>query len=187
MKLPVRVRRAAVSLAFWCLPLAIFPPWVHRDPIDHAFWTHTFGEFDRHGLFWRPPFAEQVARDPQLKSPVVVDVPRLVRELLVSAAITYWVLALVGEARASDAQRWLLRISLPKLAALVALVALLLPIPPVGVLAFTSWESLTDFNHGVFFLFPYLLYWLVLAVGTYIVLWIVRYIIKRMDVPVGRS
>ncbi len=143
------MRRAAISLAIWGIPLTLFPPWVHNEPVDRAFWTHTFGEFDRHAPRWRPPFAEEVARNSSLRSPVVIDVPRLARELLVSAAITFWALSLVVEAFGAGARAGLLRIALPKLAALAAL---LLPIPPTGPLTFTSWESLTDWNHGIPFL-----------------------------------
>jgi hypothetical protein len=114
----------------------------------------------------------------------VVDVPRLVRELLVSTVITYWVLSLVGEAFGSDARRWLLRISLPKLAALAAL---LLPIPPAGVLAFTSWESLTDSNHGIPFILSYVVYWFVLALGVYVFLLLARFMVKRGAASVSAS
>jgi hypothetical protein len=106
----------------------------------------------------------------------VIDVPRLARELLVSAAITFWALSLVAEAFGAGARAGLLRIALPKLAALAAL---LLPIPPTGPLTFTSWESLTDWNHGIPFLLPYVIYWFVLALGAYVILWIVRSTVKR--------
>ncbi|WP_309669554.1 hypothetical protein [Gemmatimonas sp.] len=166
MTLSLHLRRAGLSLLLWALPLALFPPWIHVEPIDQAFWTHRYGDFDRHAPFWQPPFYAEVAANSALKLPVVVDLSRLFRELLVAAAVTYWLLDLVGQSRprgpATHSPR---RIYLLKLAALTAL---LLPIPPAGVLAFSSWESLTDWNHGIPFLLPMLIYWGLLTGLTYL-------------------
>ena len=146
------------------IPLSLMPPWRHVEPIDHVFWNVRYGDFDRHAWVWNPPLSDSLKAHPGLSSPVERDWPRFVRELVAGVVASFLLIALVFRERhnlTSSSHRR------PRLGSIAAVAALLIPIPPVGLLAFSSWESLTDSNHGIPFILPTLLYWGVLTAVTY--------------------
>ena len=172
------MRLALASLVIWALPLSICPPWRHVEAMDRVFWNTRFGDFDRHALLWAPPFADVVAGNPAIASPVVFDVGRFARELVVASLVTYALLALIATAAGGRITRdSLSRAPLPQSAALLAL---LLPLPGAGVLAFTSGEALTDWNHGIPALPIYLAYWGVVALAVFLVLLLLRRLAARL-------
>lgn len=136
------------------------------ESIDHTFDNVRFGEFDRHALFWHPPFFREVATNRALVLPVQFDGPRFMRECVAGAIVVF---ALFTVAHLKPRQRRSPPSPTRPLFGLMApLVALLLPIPPVGLLAFSSWESLTDSNHGIPFIWFTLVYWAVLSILAYV-------------------
>lgn len=174
-----KLQRAALSVALCAMPLLAVPPWVHVEPVAPFFANRTFGEFDRHAPRWRPPFSAEVAANPGLTFPVRVDLERLSRELLVTSATVYGCLTLLHRARrATRRGSWVAAVDLPRLSALIAL---LLPIPPVGILALAQWEAVTDWNHGVPALLPYAVYWLLLSVVTFAILGTLRRVHQRFS------
>lgn len=161
-------RRAWISLVVIGLPLALMPPWRHLDVVDQAFYQFEFGEFDRHALFWRPPFSREVSLDSTLTLPVEFDGPRFARELAVGALTTYLLLTIVQVAPRRRVEG--VRALRPRFGVMAPLVGLLLPIPPVGLLAFSSWTDWTDSNHGISFFWPMLSYWATLSMVSYVAL-----------------